>query len=102
VHSLPLQTAAELGVVGLALLLAWFAGIALATRDTARRSPEAAGLVAGCVVWATHAALDWDFQMPAATLPAVLLAGALLAQSASATSGASRRNTQTANAQTAA
>ena len=38
-HSLPLQTAAELGVVGLALLAAFLAGVALAAaRGRARRS----------------------------------------------------------------
>ena len=43
-------------------------------------APElAAGPLAGCVVWAAHAAIDWDWEMPAATLPAIVLAGALLA-----------------------
>ena len=102
-HSLPLQTAAELGLVGLALLGIWFAGIALAARDALRAPPAtmAAGPLAGFVVWAAHAALDWDFQMPAATLPALLLAATLLAQSASAMRGASRLKIQTAKTQTA-
>jgi hypothetical protein len=79
-HSLYLQTAAELGLVGLALLAAWLAGIALAARDALRHHGSlAAGYVAGIVVWASHVALDWDFQMPAATLPAVILMGGLLA-----------------------
>lgn len=79
-HSLPLQTAAELGLVGLALLAAWLAGVGLAARAAYRADPAAAaGPIAGCVVWASHVMLDWDFQMPAATLPVLVLAGALLA-----------------------
>ena len=90
-HSLYLQTLAELGLVGLALLAAWLAGIAVAARDALRAEPEAAaGLIAGLVVWAAHVALDWDFQMPAATLPAVLLMGALLALTAPRRSAAPR------------
>jgi hypothetical protein len=78
-HSLPLQTLAELGVVGLALLAVFLAGIGLAARDAYRAAPTlAAGPLAGFVVYAAHAPLDWDWQMPAVTLVALLLAGALL------------------------
>ena len=31
------------------------------------------------VVWFLHATIDWDWQMPAATLPAIVMAGALVA-----------------------
>jgi hypothetical protein len=79
-HSLPLQTLAELGLVGLALLLAFLGGIALAARDAHRADPApAAGPIAGFVVWVAHAPLDWDWQMPAVTLVAMVLGGALLA-----------------------
>jgi O-antigen ligase len=79
-HSLPLQTLAELGLVGLALLLAFLGGIALAARDAYRADPSlAAGPIAGFVVWVAHAPLDWDWQMPAVTLIAMVLGGALLA-----------------------
>ena len=81
-HSLPLQTAAELGVVGLALLAAFLAGVALAAVRAVRVEPVlAAGPVAGVVVYIAHAPLDWDWQMPALTLVAMVLAGALLALS---------------------
>jgi hypothetical protein len=81
-HSLPLQTLAELGVVGAVLLLSLFGGVALASRDVLRLdATRAAGPIAGCVVYAAHAPLDWDWQMPAVTLVAIVLAGALLAQS---------------------
>jgi hypothetical protein len=107
-HSLPLQTLAELGLVGVALLGAFFAGVGLAARNANRIAPAlAAGPIAGFVVYAAHAPLDWDWQMPAVTLVAIVLAGALLAlsgeaQSSSAIRGASRRKIQTANTHTAA
>src|SRR5262249_32425307 len=79
-HSLPLQTLAELGVVGLALLAVFLAGMGLAARDAYRRVPAlATGPLAGVVVYAAHAPLDWDWQMPAVTLVALALGGALLA-----------------------
>jgi hypothetical protein len=79
-HSLPLQTAAELGVIGLLLLAALLAGIALAARSAHRAVPAlAAGPLAGFVVYAVHAPLDWDWEMPAVTLVAIALAGTLLA-----------------------
>jgi hypothetical protein len=79
-HSLPLQTAAELGLIGLLLLLTFFAGVALSGRTALRMSaPCAAGPLAGFVVYAAHAPLDWDWQIPALTLVALLLAAGLLA-----------------------
>jgi hypothetical protein len=101
-HSLELQTMAELGLVGLALLAVFLAGIALAARAAHRFDwTLAAGPLAGFVVYLAHSPLDWDWQLPAATLPALVLAGALLGQSSSATRGASRENTQTASTQIA-
>jgi hypothetical protein len=80
-HSLPLQTLAELGLVGLALLATVVSAVALAARRAHRRDwALAAGPIAGLVCYAAHAPLDWDWQMPAVTLVAVALAGALLAQ----------------------
>jgi hypothetical protein len=79
-HSLELQTLAELGLIGAALLAALLAGVALAARAARRAAPAAAaGPIAGCVVWLAHSPLDWDWQMPAVTLVAVVLAGAVLA-----------------------
>lgn len=78
-HSLPLQVLAELGVVGLALLAAFLAGLALRASHALRLTPLAVGPVAGLVAYFAHAPLDWDWQMPAVTLIAMVLAGALLA-----------------------
>jgi hypothetical protein len=79
-HSLPLQTAAELGLVGLALLAVFLGGVALAATAAHRLAPAlAAGPIAGFVTYLAHAPLDWDWELPAVTLIALVLAGALLA-----------------------
>jgi O-antigen ligase len=79
-HSLPLQTLAELGIVGLAILLAFLGGVALSARDAQRAAPlAAAGPIAAFVTYIAHAPLDWDWQMPAVTLVAMVAAGAVLA-----------------------
>lgn len=79
-HSLYIETAAELGVLGLIALAALLSGVLIAGRSAARVDPAlVAGLAAGVVTWATHAAVDWMWEMPAVTLPALALAGALIA-----------------------
>lgn len=80
-HSLPLETAAELGLVGLAFLLTFLAGVVLCARAVQREDPAlAAGACAALTVWGIHASLDWDWEMPALTLPALLLAAMLVAR----------------------
>jgi len=70
-HSLYVETLGELGLVGAVLVLAFVAAIAVAA---ARAPATAAGAVAVLLVWALHAGVDWDWEMPAVTLPALLLA----------------------------
>ncbi len=80
-HSLELETAAELGLVGLLLLAAFLGGVAACAARARRLAPGAvAGPVAALAVWGAHSALDWDWEMPAgATLSAILLAGLVIA-----------------------
>lgn len=79
-HSLPLETAAELGAVGLALMALFAGGVAAAARRVHGRDPElAAGLSAALAALALHATIDWDWELPALSLVGVALAGALLA-----------------------
>jgi hypothetical protein len=78
-HSLPLQTMAELGLVGVAGLLAFLGGIVDAARRALRVTPLAAGPIAALIAYFAHAPLDWDWEMPAVTLVAIILAGMLLA-----------------------
>jgi hypothetical protein len=78
-HSLPLETLVELGIVGLALLLALAGAIAVAARDALRTDAAlAAGPAAVVATWFVHASIDWDWEMPALTLVAVACAGMLL------------------------
>ena len=78
-HSLYLETAAELGVVGFLLLAAVIGGIVACGRRLARADRDAAvGPVAALAAFGLHAGLDWDWEMPAVTLIAVLLAAVLV------------------------
>jgi O-antigen ligase/polysaccharide polymerase Wzy-like membrane protein len=74
-HSLYFETAAELGLVGLAALILFIAGVVV----MARRSPDAAGAIGALAVYAIHAGLDWDWELPALTLVALTLAARLAA-----------------------
>ena len=81
-HSLYLETAAELGLVGLLILGSMLSGVVLAARRAWLSDPAlATGAVAGLTVFAVHAGVDWDWEMPALTLTALLLAGLVLAAS---------------------
>jgi len=79
-HSLELQTLAELGLVGAALLAALLGAVAVAARTADRIAPAmAAGRPPPWSPYVAHSPLDWDWQMPAVTLIAIVLAGLLLA-----------------------
>ena len=75
-HSLYLEAAAELGLVGLVALVALFGGTVASVRR------ETAVAAAALAAWAVHAGVDWDWEMPALTLVAVLLAGGVIARAA--------------------
>jgi hypothetical protein len=64
-----IEELAELGIIGGALLVASIASMLIALAFRAR-GPERqvwAALLAGSVMWALHAGVDWDWQMPAVT-----------------------------------
>jgi hypothetical protein len=79
-HSLYLQAMAELGVPGIALLAVLIGvalgGLAVRARG-AHRSVYGALLAAGAV-WALHAGVDWDWEMPVVTIPFIAAAGLAL------------------------
>jgi O-antigen ligase len=84
-HSLYLETAAELGLVGLALLAALIGGIAVCARRLASEDAAlAAGPCAALAVLALHAGIDWDWDLPAMGLVTLLLAGAVVARAGAA------------------
>ena len=76
-HNLYLESLAELGPVGLALLLAALA-TPLVAALRARRHPFVPGAAAAYVAYLVHAALDWDWELPAVTLTALVCGAALL------------------------
>jgi O-antigen ligase len=79
-HSLYLQAMAELGLPGVLLLLvvvgASIFGIAARSRWS-QRAPYGA-LLATVVVWALHAGVDWDWEMPVVTIGFFAAAGLAL------------------------
>ncbi len=81
-HSLYLQSLAELGIVGFALILIVVLGMlgGLLWRIRGRDRPLYAALFAMCLAWAVHQGFDWDWQMPAVTLGVFMLAGLALAR----------------------
>jgi O-antigen ligase len=84
-HSLYVETAAELGLIGLAALLLFLGGVGAAAVQLYRRDPTlATGLAAGLAAWAIHTGLDWNWEMPAVALQALLLAAAAVAWSEAA------------------
>jgi O-antigen ligase len=79
-HSLYIETAAELGIVGLAVLALFLGGVAWGLLRLYRlEAAAAAGPAAALAAWAIHAGLDWDWEMPALTVMALLLGAAALA-----------------------
>jgi O-antigen ligase/polysaccharide polymerase Wzy-like membrane protein len=82
-HSLYLEVLGEFGIVGLALLVAAI-GLILGAFAYRARGPDRAlfaALLAAGLVWAIHAGVDWDWQMPAVDLWFFALGGAALARS---------------------
>lgn len=78
-HSLPIETLAELGLVGLAFLLAFGVAVVAGAVAARRSTALAAGPAAVALAWTVHACVDWDWEMPAVTVPALAAMGALLA-----------------------
>jgi O-antigen ligase len=74
-HSLYLETGAELGVVGLALLLAM---LALPLSSIGSRDPIRLGAACGFLAFVLHAGVDWDWEMPVVTTAALYLASVLV------------------------
>jgi tetratricopeptide (TPR) repeat protein len=77
-HSLYLETLAELGVVGLALLLVAL-GMPLLAALSVRREPLAVAAIGGYVAYLAHAAVDWDWELTGLSVCALACGVALLA-----------------------
>jgi O-Antigen ligase len=79
-HSLYLETLAEVGPVGIAFLIAAL-GVPLVVAVRSVRSRLTATACSAYVAFLVHAALDWDWQLPAVTVAALLCAAIVLAAS---------------------
>jgi O-Antigen ligase len=78
-HSLPLETAAELGVAGLLALALLISGVLAGAARLQRAAPGAgAAAFGGLAAWSVHVLLDWGWEMPSVSLLAVLLAAAVV------------------------
>jgi O-antigen ligase len=80
VHSIELEMAAELGLIGLLAFGTMIGGVGWAAARGVRGDPTVtAGWMAASLVWLLHASIDWDWELPAVSLPAIVLAGAMIA-----------------------
>ena len=75
-HSLYLETLAELGPIGLVLLLAALGLPLLVLRG--RRDPMLATAAAGYVAYLVHTGVDWDWELPVVTLCGLVCGSGLL------------------------
>jgi hypothetical protein len=78
-HNLYLEMLAELGPIGLLALTVLFATPLAALRRARRASPLAAAVVGAFVAFLLHAAVDWDWELPAVTLSALFCGIVLIA-----------------------
>jgi len=81
-HSLPLEVAAELGIVGVALLGVALLGLLGGVMWRARGPDRAAFAVvaAAGAAWLARACIDWDWEMPSLTMWVFALGGLALAR----------------------
>jgi hypothetical protein len=81
-HSLYIETLSELGLVGVGLLvaalLAMFWGLLRRARGS--RRPIFAAVFAALLMWAVHAGVDWDWELPAVGFGLFALTGIALAE----------------------
>jgi hypothetical protein len=80
-HSIYLETGAELGIVGVALLLAV---LAPPLRSLGSRDPIRLGAACGFLAFVLHAGVDWDWEMPVVTTAALYFASVLVTKGAGA------------------
>lgn len=84
-HSVPLQFLAEVGAVGAVLglgglLLLGFAALGRLRIASGRDRLYTVLLGAGAAVWSIHMFVDWDWEIPAATMPMLVFLGVLAAK----------------------
>ena len=76
-HSLYLQSLAELGPLGLALVVSAL-GLPLVALRAGRRDPLVAAAAGAYAAYLVHTGVDWDWELPAVTLTGLVCGAALL------------------------
>jgi tetratricopeptide (TPR) repeat protein len=76
-HGLYIETLAELGPIGLALLIAVLL-TPLAALRRARRHPLVPAAAGAYLAYLVHAGVDWDWELPAVTLTGLLCGASIL------------------------
>lgn len=76
-HSLYLETLTELGLIGFALLVVAL-GAPLLAAVRSRRHPLVPAVAGAYVAYLVHAAVDWDWEMPAVTVTGLFCGAALV------------------------
>ena len=89
-HTLYIEMLAELGPVGLVLILAVF-GYPLVLAVRARRRPLVPIAAAVLVAYLARAAIDWDWEFPVLTLVAIACASVIVAEAKDASDPIRRR-----------
>lgn len=93
-HSLYLEMLSELGLVGLALLVAALVALlgGLLSRARAGARPMYAALYAALLMWAVHAGVDYDWELPAVGFGLFAVTGLALARPETSSRGYDRRH----------
>jgi hypothetical protein len=83
-HSLYIETLGDLGLIGLAFVVLFVLGTLAGLAPLRRGRDRAlyAALFSAALAWAIHAGVDWDWQMPAASLWFAALGGLALGRPA--------------------
>jgi hypothetical protein len=90
-HSLYIETLDELGVVGFVLLGGVIVAVLVRAASQSRGPgrPLYAAAFTVMLLWALHAGIDWDWEMPVVTVPFFALGGFMLARQSPTTVAAS-------------
>ena len=79
-HSLPIEVAGDLGILGLTALLMLILGLAGCARRSVRADRRcAAGPAAALVIFGSHCLIDWDWQIPGLMAVVLAMAGVVIA-----------------------
>lgn len=105
-HSLALQIASQLGLVGIALFLGWLGAVTIGAWRARRRLGRGdrvvqAGVIGVVSYWLVHGTFDWLWEVPALGAAAVFFAGLAVSASGGSGGGDEERRARTPSARAA-